>query len=1723
MTVEGIATSNSLLASTAFRIIERAFNSQPATERKCFKLANFTASEALAFVRICEKECEASGLSNTKIVVASDAPEEFPQYYRAAIDETITTYRNGIEPGHGLIYIETKVESDSQGLQNLFTLRDINFLDGSFDTEQCSVARELVAGAISAVYGSSDAAHDLLISRCVEVLDGLRSGGMAVSVRKFAAFALAVAKDRHEAGGAVDSAQIEAIVGRVLVALDLFPDELWRKATSAARISRRLTQNILHAELASSQSSDLDQDKLIEQCGKTRFRDTDGGNLPEPDQQKWRSLCTAYCRNPTSVTRSQIPYSIFEQLFARDVKGLLLGDRVEEEIDEEAPERIPEFRNLDVKSGLDRRLAEDARRFLETEPDEDGLSPLRDLLSKPTRRMVEKVAYPTPEQFDNPLIKIAEIAELMRRRGAEDGRDRTLKLQLGQTPHLSMSSVGLFSFLYGPTIAAVSEVSRFTSDGMVLEVDVALTKIMPPPALIDTDDESGDGDEEVSVSWDPVPIEFTLVDRGTGEELDSEQALEWYPAAIDRLALFWLMTTANDRPSPGNRLKFPAHQSADRWMDAVTSRTEPLTSCLYAPINSDILSNDIISDLIKSTNEFQALCETGGVSTAILDDLYDRWNELLAAAKDNFVPKGASDPHIDAFLGHECILGPDGESMLMLASHPIRARWIASYLKKSEELAVKGLNAELPLNSQNETLYLNWIANLSPHQSPAVHVAPSGQPLLATQETGWTEEFAPLRQNNTEELSECIAAASLAEIVKQIATYLEAHPYKRDGLEILIVSPGAPRLPADLAELIRKGEWRDTRLTIHFAAPRSFWDKAASYFEAVPSENRLTGKDVLFPPLQMTLHELNDGGDFPDSLHDLDVDITVVPQFLHDDVSIQEHTAPASEETGNFDPLLDEPTFIYGGNQGGVISVAQRPRSPDSALSNWSTLVVRQHRMSPVSKEQPQNTDLFELRINFQNAARLFSFLHDHSHWVITLERYITREQIEALENRPEILTVKDGVGPGAAFTLIVSSNIGRKFIINRLERKLANIVRSSGATQNENAVNRRLATEIYNETRQIAPWLALKAMGISRVSEEILGLMVGRRMLEQEFPVRTEKGLSAWISFDDHQEWFGGDNATRADLCRITFDHTDDGLVVDLIVLESKLRFSGYEPHGVKQVAATLALLSDTMPVSENEEDPARVDAAIWRENILSTVESLSPDAVEIVNVSGIADDPVHQIPRDIRIAFRDGKFRLRTFAGIYSICAYNQSGNLSVRNADEDSRIKIARSYGSDLLALVAPPEETASQISGEDETATDGGEEPFDEGEPGKPEAETAAEPIGTTPVTDSRLSQEETEPDHAPQHMQGTSTGEAQKVPEPAPSDSPLRKLTDSELEQRYQRILNTYGEFDIPVHPPENRADRFVEGPASVLYRIERGHGVTPERIMQQASTLKLNLKLLEEQEVRFSTDRGLITIDVPKSKEDRFFVDAADLWQHWNRPEDHLAVPLGVDRYGLPVSLDFSSSNSPHLLIGGTTGSGKSEALNTILAGLVRYYIPRELRLLLVDPKGTELEHLSGSEHLEGDIGWDSEDTLVLLNKAVAEMDRRYQEFKAVRKRSLPEFNAQATPDEKIPWWFIVLDEYADLTSEKEAKKAIEDKLKRLAQKARAAGIHLVIATQKPAAEVISTNLRSNLPAQLALRVKSPTESRVIMDETGADTLNGMGDAFLKCEGKLTRIQCAKV
>lgn len=513
-------------------------------------------------------------------------------------------------------------------------------------------------------------------------------------------------------------------------------------------------------------------------------------------------------------------------------------------------------------------------------------------------------------------------------------------------------------------------------------------------------------------------------------------------------------------------------------------------------------------------------------------------------------------------------------------------------------------------------------------------------------------------------------------------------------------------------------------------------------------------------------------------------------------------------------------------------------------------------------------------------------------------------------------------------------------------------------------------------------------------------------------------------------------------------------------------------------------------------------MDGPLWRTTLLAAVDTVSDDAVIIKSETDEASTlGQSRIPEDIRTRFRDGPFASVELRGLYSICEYSHLRDLCLEEYDADPRVQIALTGGKELIVKHGEPQKISPAPHQED------AQTPYVEEErDGKPEVAA----LDTTPI--ENIEEDRNEADEA-QGLKGMASEETQG------SD----RLGKFELDRRYQIILDTFGQYGVKVGKTDAGVEHAIEGPASILFRVRPGTGVLPKKLTDQKDALKLALELESSQDMRFDIDRGYVTIDVPKLDADRYFIEASDMWVKWQRPEIGLTVPLGEDRLGKIVDIDFTSTNSPHLLLGGTTGSGKSEALNTILGGLIKYYTPQEVMLHLIDPKGTELQHLSEAEHICGEIGWDEEDAVKILARAVEEMLQRSASFKKIGVKTVDEFNAQANLGETIPRWVIVLDEYADITSNPDAKKDIEGHLRRLAQRARAAGIHVIIATQKPDASVISTNLRSNLPAQLALKVKSVTESRVIMDDSGAEALAGKGDAFLKVGGVITRVQCAKI
>ena len=253
-----------------------------------------------------------------------------------------------------------------------------------------------------------------------------------------------------------------------------------------------------------------------------------------------------------------------------------------------------------------------------------------------------------------------------------------------------------------------------------------------------------------------------------------------------------------------------------------------------------------------------------------------------------------------------------------------------------------------------------------------------------------------------------------------------------------------------------------------------------------------------------------------------------------------------------------------------------------------------------------------------------------------------------------------------------------------------------------------------------------------------------------------------------------------------------------------------------------------------------------------------------------------------------------------------------------------------------------------------------------------------------------------------------------------------------------------------------------------------------------------------------TTEAKVIALDIPRPKQSWKMIDSSGLFDWGSQPHQaDLPIWLGEDVLGNGFAFDLV--DAPHLMIAGTTGSGKSVSLHALILSLLLTKSPTELQFAFIDPKLVELSQYQNIPHLYGDaIAHHFSDAMELLGELIEEMDRRNQLFSEMGVSNIKE---AIQLGKSLPRIVVVVEELADLISE---SKEIEDPLVRLAQKARSTGIHLVVATQRPDSVTFSGLLRSNIPGRIALRVQKSTESRIILDEVGAEKLLGAGDMLVK-------------
>jgi DNA segregation ATPase FtsK/SpoIIIE, S-DNA-T family len=324
-----------------------------------------------------------------------------------------------------------------------------------------------------------------------------------------------------------------------------------------------------------------------------------------------------------------------------------------------------------------------------------------------------------------------------------------------------------------------------------------------------------------------------------------------------------------------------------------------------------------------------------------------------------------------------------------------------------------------------------------------------------------------------------------------------------------------------------------------------------------------------------------------------------------------------------------------------------------------------------------------------------------------------------------------------------------------------------------------------------------------------------------------------------------------------------------------------------------------------------------------------------------------------------------------------------------------------------------------------------------------------------------------------------------------------KRSHEELHENAETLRRKLQDFEA-----DGRIVQVSPGPIITAYEFEPAAGVKISRVVNLADDLALSLKAAAVRIVGPIPGRGTVAIEVPNPEAAMVYLREIFASGDFADPKRKLPLALGKDVTGGPVVTDLAAM--PHLLVAGATGTGKSVGLSAMICSILYKMTPADVRFLMIDPKRLELSVYEGIPHLLSPVVTDAREAAARLRWIVGKMDERYKQLQLKQVRNIEGYNKAVAPEERLPYWVVVIDELADLMVVSAGE--VQTSLVRLAQIARAVGIHLIVATQRPSVDVVTGLIKANFPARIAFQMASKVDSRTVLDANGAEQLLGRGD-----------------
>lgn len=1026
---------------------------------------------------------------------------------------------------------------------------------------------------------------------------------------------------------------------------------------------------------------------------------------------------------------------------------------------------------------------------------------------------------------------------------------------------------------------------------------------------------------------------------------------------------------------------------------------------------------------------------------------------------------------------------------------PIRLLSFLNRIKgiNKEVLSWIELSAKGELNIEKADDYINYLIGKFKTLQPRYFYAKTGQQFIEVEEQLGEGKFEQNRTfiQNTDYLSKDLSK----QLLEVTNNYLEIYPHAVDGLDLLFIyCESAEIIIRSIEELFKKAEIKRLRLFIHSTKAAEIHKKVNQWIN-LKEEFTMPKEKEKFPKIEVNIIPGKDNQKVMDQIDDhvFDADIVILGDYFcqSDQISFEFQPIKVINSQDWFKPVYNEPLLKEE-------EVKRLPYVSDHLPLPVIYFYQLQYMCESKSMLEPDSLYALKANISISDIDNsLINRLHERFNWIMILDRFLDKSLLQKSSPKAQIIQFKSNAGTKKEFKLIVSSS---KYIrklhkgvndfdyYGRIFKKAITILKNEQIEESK-------IEEAVNLVKEISGALIFRAIGIGSFTHELLATYLSLKE-------HSKEGKFVRWYLCDELPWFNK-NRRRPDIFVLEIGDIFNKPFIKITLRE--LKFIAEE--------AIESELKDAIKQIKAGEDLCERIFAFGRDNIETSFRF--NDLISFLIEQNTFSKQETEVLKKLQDA-KPGEFDIKIDSAIDIFCyTTNEVGNNwekvknDVYHRLEEEKYKVYLYLRNYILEKLGASETRTPEYQKLDQF-----EKEYNE----KLEKPLKEKPKGDFEEKTEKLNEEEKEKSKD-KNFETEEVREKVSQYENDVFEFPERialKGVDFKYEEEYRNnkvlIKDYVSKIERNFHSLNiNLSVNDVIDGASVIRLICHIPGnITFGKIKSRSKDIQLWLGLHAEPNI--GVDKNGIFIDIirenPQTVYFEKFLNLVRIQLQEKVNETNLITPLGLDPLNEVIFIDLSEPGSPHMLMAGTTGSGKSVTINSIIFSIMCLYSADKVKFIFIDPKKVEMGMFRNTTHTK-ELITEIEEAIEKVESLVQEMEDRYEDFMKNGASNLSEY-IELT-GEKMERLVIIFDEFADfMNQEKGLVDRLEKGILKLGQKARAAGIHLILCTQTPKAEIINTTIRNNLPARLALRTIDKNASHIIIDSEGAERLGGKGDFLAK-------------